>query len=292
MSMTQLGPAGIAARLYKFDRTHAAVAHPSQLTDADFRRYHEDGFLAVNNVFTPAEVQAAKEGLSHLINGGNPQFTGVEFETELPPGLTADEKERYVRKLMWFVDHDARLGAMVANETFLKIVRRCAGEDVRMIQDMALLKPPHIGREKPWHQDTAYFLYEPLTAIVGTWTALDAATAANGCMHMIPGSHAAGPKPHYHDRDCQLPDEEIDVDRDVMVPLEPGGTVFFSGLIHHGTPPNQSGDRRRALQFHFAGVSAKKVDQQAHLGAFHDDKGYAGCTGWGGGLKTRRIEER
>ena len=108
-----------------------------------------------------------------------------------------------------------------------------------MIQDMALLKPAHVGREKPWHQDTAYFVMEPIDLVLGTWIALDAATPENGCMHVIPGSHRGGPRPHYHDRDCQLPDEAVEVDRDVMVPLRAGGRAAVQRTVapRHAAQP-------------------------------------------------------
>ena len=166
------------------------------------------------------------------------------------------------------------------------------GDEIAMIQDMALLKPPHVGREKPWHQDTAYFAMEPLELILGTWTAVDEATVENGCMHVIPGSHHGGPKAHYHDRDCQLPDEIVDVRRSLTVPLKPGGTLFFSGLLHHGTPPNRSAARRRALQFHFASTRCRKVELDQHAEHFHDAKGYAACAGWGTEQAPRPIADR
>ncbi len=89
-------------------------------------------------------------------------------------------------------------------------------------------------------------------------------------MHVIPGSHRGGPRPHYHDRDCQLPDEAVDVARDVMVPLKPGGVMLFSGLLHHATPPNRSPARRRALQFHYASVNCRRIDAQRHAQYFSD----------------------
>ncbi len=161
--------------------------------------------------------------ISHLIAGGNPDYQGVHLEevdpgADIPPG----EREPYVRKLMHFVDFDPRLGKIAAHPALVRVVERIVGTKTEMIQDMALLKPAHVGREKPWHQDTAYFVMEPLDGVLGTWLALDAATPQNGCMHVIPGSHLAGPQPHYHDRDCQLPDESVQVSRDVMVPLAAG----------------------------------------------------------------------
>lgn len=285
----------LGSRLYPGRRTHRAIPSPQAITEDDVRAYREQGFIAVESVFSPDEVEDAKAGLTHLIMGGNPNFRGVSFEAGYETaGQDPEERERYVRKCMWFVEHDQRLAHMANHPTLHAIMRRLIGSEARLIQDMALLKPPHIGREKPWHQDTAYFLYEPLEQIIGTWTALDEATAENGCMHVIPGSHRLGPMPHYHDRDCQLPDDVIDVDSDVVVPLKPGGVLFFSGLIHHGTPPNQSSARRRAIQLHYAGADVHPIDARRHAELFHDDPDdphYAGCVSHGG-LRPVPIHER
>ncbi|WP_269542094.1 phytanoyl-CoA dioxygenase family protein [Cerasicoccus fimbriatus] len=40
-----------------------------------------------------------------------------------------------------------------------------------------------MGREKPWHQDKAYFDFPLNDRVVGVWIALGEATVANGCMH-------------------------------------------------------------------------------------------------------------
>jgi phytanoyl-CoA hydroxylase len=293
MSLGDLTPDDLADRLYPRTRVHALVARPSEFSGEHVAQFRADGFVAVENVFTADEVEAAREGLSFLIRGGRAEFASIDIEPaardrNLPP----DQREPYVRKLMWFTTHDERLRRMSEHPRLMEIVHRLIGQPVAMIQDMALLKPPHVGREKPWHQDAAYFQMEPPELILGTWTALDAATADNGCMHVIPGSHLHGPRPHYHDRDCQLPDETIDVARDVMVPLSPGGVMLFSSLLHHGTPPNRSPARRRALQFHYAHTSCRKIDAAAHAQYFHDADGHAACTDYSRGYAGRRIEPK
>ena len=78
---------------------------------------------------------------------------------------------------------------------------------------MALLKPPGIGREKPWHQDHAYFNVAASQRIVGVWIALDAATPDNGCMYVLRGKHrdTASPNayPHFAVRDYQICDTTV-----------------------------------------------------------------------------------
>jgi phytanoyl-CoA hydroxylase len=279
-----------AWELYRPRRVHAAVASPEKLGDAHLEQFRRDGFLAVDGVYSPAEIDSAKAALSFLVGGGRPEFDGISFEEGVDvTNLSSDAREPFVRKLMFFVDHEPRLRAMMQKPAMVGLVRRIVGSEVTMIQDMALLKPAHIGTEKPWHQDAAYFAIEPLEMILGTWTALDDANLDNGCMHVIPGSHRAGPVAHYHDRDCQIPDDVVAADQVVAVPLRPGGVMFFSGLLHHGTPPNASSQRRRALQFHFASVNCRRTDAAGHARHFRDARGYAACAIV---QKPRGIEQR
>jgi phytanoyl-CoA hydroxylase len=148
---------------------------------------------------------------------------------------------------------------------------------------MALVKPPFIGGEKPWHQDDAYFSVEPLDAVCGIWIALDEATEANGCMHVIPGAHRDGPRIHVHDRDCEIEAECLDLSRVVPVPLPPGGAMFFHGLLPHQTPPNQSPDRRRALQFHYRSRTSQIISKEEYSRLFAENGTPASCA-----VATRR----
>lgn len=259
--------------LYGDGQVAEYVESLSAITDADLARYREQGYLAVRQAFTPEEIEAGLAGLLHLIDGGNPDFTGVLFERDaqhLLPTLRPEEKQDVVRKLMWFVEYDARLKALSAHPALLSVLERLIGGETTMFQDMALLKPPGVGREKPWHQDKAFFTISLTAPVVGVWIALDPATAENGCMHVIPGSHLEGPVIHFRRRDWQICDSDVQRTRDVLVPLPPGGLLFFDGLIHHGTPANRTNLRRRAVQFHYTSPDAAWSDEgyrQRHFGS-------------------------
>jgi len=290
MSLTALGPDAITERLYR----PAHIAEPSpaaSIDDAAIARFHRDGFLAVTGLFADDELAAYRDAIAELIAGTNEAYnrdwwlsdnTGALEEGYRWPDiatLPAHERTAKVRKLMRFTNYDARLRAMSDHPQLIELGRRLLGEDLRLVQDMALLKPAHIGREKPWHQDMAYFAYEPYQGVLGTWTALDAATLENGCMHVIPGSHLLGPRPHFHDRDCQLADEDVAAEQAVAVPLPPGGVLFFSAMLHHGTPSNRSADSRRAVQLHYAGESVRRVSQERFAEIFVDEHGqFCACS--------------
>ena len=278
-----------AQRLYT-TRAVQADAFAETLTEAQVRHFHERGWLAVEGIFSPEEVETAKEALSDFVLGRITPKDGRTHVQEEPALRLADgslapespeERELRVRKVFDFTHHDDRLAALTMQPRLRRMLDRLIDPGSRLIQDMALLKPPRVGSEKPWHQDTAYFDWLPLGGIVGCWIALDPATVENGCMQVIPGTHLEGPVAHFHHRDCQIADERVQVSRAIAIPLAPGGVLFFSGLIHHGTPPNFSADRRRALQFHYAAANCRNMTFEEHTALFNEGGLYAGCRGWG-----------
>lgn len=247
-----------APDLYHATTVAKGIEGLESVTDEHIRLFHKQGFLVVNNAFTRDEVQSAIAGLLDLIDGSAPNYTGVQFEAKARDNLERfcrETKQDAVRKLARFVEYDERLKAMSENPRLLDVLQRILDDTPEMFQDMALLKPPYIGREKPWHQDNAFFNLPVDKTVSGVWIALDEAVPENGCMYIIPGSHHRGPVVHFNRRDWQICDTDVAVDEAVAVPLKPGGALFFHGLLHHGTPPTQSPKRRRALQFHYKPAS-------------------------------------
>jgi phytanoyl-CoA hydroxylase len=173
-----------------------------------------------------------------------------------------------VRKITVPNNYDDRIKALCFHPDLISAVTRIIGEEPFMFQDMALVKPPHVGSEKPWHQDNAYFNIPPETIVVGAWVAVDEATAENGCIHILPGSHRRGPRLHFRVRDWQICDTDMDVADEVAVPLKAGGVLLFHGLMNHGTPDNHSDYRRRALQFHFRPASVQAISEEDRLKVF------------------------
>jgi phytanoyl-CoA hydroxylase len=253
-------PAGVAEGIEGF----------GALTDEHVAFFRDQGYLVAHNAFSPAETQAALEGLLDLIDGKNPAFKGIQFEVtarDILPTLQREQKQDYVRKLNAYVDYEPRLKAVAEHPQLLAIVTRLIGEAPALFANQAMLKPPLIGREKPWHQDHAFFNLPMGTPIVGVWVALDEALPENGCMHVIPGGHRE-PIVHFKRRDWQICDDQVPTHRVIAVPLKPGGVLFFDGLMPHGTPATQSPRRRRALQLHYVPASVAKTSTEERMAIF------------------------
>lgn len=183
------------------------------------------------------------------------------------PALDPRLRARFVRKFMGFVAGNPGLAYLAHDPAIVEIVTDLVGGPPRLFQDMALIKPPD-GREKPWHQDHAYFNLPLDTPIVGVWLPLGTATPANGCMHVLAGGHRLGPRPHFKRRDWQICDTDVERQRRLAVPMQPGDVLLFDGKLPHGTPVNTTREQRWAIQYHYRPAAAHEVDDAERLSAF------------------------
>jgi len=268
-------------------------------------RYEREGYVAFPQLLAPREVEPLRDALRDVMArlladardgkanyrppkpGGTGNYDGalvtrdnsrVELLTEpgydpLANGGDADAALDHIRKIAWYENEHPLFAELLDSPRVRGIASQLIGEDSIMFQTMALVKPPLIGSEKPWHQDNAYFKYAPLESICGFWLALDDASKENGCMHVLPGWHSRGGFRHVHTNDCQILPERVRREEAVAVELPAGGAMFFSGMLPHQTPPNRSPYRRRALQFHYRGVSTRVVDQAEYDRLFAEPDG-------------------
>jgi phytanoyl-CoA hydroxylase len=239
--------------------------------------YKDNGYLAVEGLFSPDEVESYRQGLADLIDGKNPEYQGLQGEGtagDVKPG--SQEFKDAIRKLHTFTDYDQRLAAMLTHERFISVVEKLLDGKSKLSQQMALLKPPRIGREKPWHQDHAYFNIDLNAPVVGCWIAIDEATIANGCMHILPGQHKS-PRLHFRVRDWQICDTEMLDTPSTAVPLKPGGVLFFSSFLPHGTPTNNSNTRRWAVQLHYRREDSADISNDARLEVFGSEGKDVSC---------------
>lgn len=277
---------------------------PLELNAEHRAAFERDGYLAFQDVLTPQETGAARDALQELVqrlarkpraqNGPFWVLPGSRFAIQFEGGYVPDsadpELELKVRKFMWFVqEHDDLKYLANRHPRISAVLEGLLGPSALLYQDMALVKPPYVGSEKPWHQDNAYFSVAPLEAVCGVWIALDDSTAANGCMHVLPGGHRGGALKHIHDRDCEIPLSKIPADRVQAMEIPAGGALFFSSMLPHQTPPNHSPQRRRALQYHYRGADSVILPREEYDAVYREYDGMhsegipASCAnGWKG----------
>ncbi len=254
------------------------------LSGTEIAQYRRDGYVVLRGLLGPRTIEACKAALTGLAVGTiESRETSLMYEkgldvARLPPA----EREFAIRKYMDFcMDAPALRDAAFSRRLHL-VLDQLLGQGRVLFQEMALVKPPRIGSEKPWHQDASYFRIKDPGLVVGVWIALDEASRANGCMELVPGSHLGGGVPHVHENDfnlCRIVPGKVDLAARRAIEMEPGDALVFHGLIHHYTAANTSNMRRRAVQYHYHQIGTVWGSVADHLAHFHDEDGnYAGCT--------------
>jgi phytanoyl-CoA hydroxylase len=228
-----------------------------RLSDEQLEAYHQDGYIVVEDLVSPGEVEALRARLQEYTHGGRP-LGGIipQIEPRIQRGeLRVDHPGDGIRKLDRLVQEDDLFNALGLHPNIVGIVEQILGPDIKMFRNSLLLKPPQVGSAKGMHQDSPYWPIEPMD-LCSCWFALDDATAENGCMAVLPGWHRRGPLPHVHVTDDYVVDEECyDPAGMVLAPVRAGGGLFFHSLLPHYTAPNRSRQWRRAIALSY--MSAK-----------------------------------
>lgn len=99
----------------------------------------------------------------------------------------------------------------------------------------------------PWHQDNGVILPEADEATILTvWMPLNAATIANGCLQVIPGSHRNGLEPHCPTGyTVAIPDKVVATRPAVPLPMRPSSVLLMTQRTIHSSLDNATDDQVR-----------------------------------------------
>jgi phytanoyl-CoA hydroxylase len=225
-------------------------------TTADERReaFERDGFFVVPQLFSSEECD-------HMLH----HLEAASFELAL--GKDDDGPLSY-RPLLH--TDNPELQAVAADRRWADIVFPLLGGDVRLYWEQGVAKPPQARTELPWHQDNGYAPTIP-EQYVTCWLALDDADEANGCIHVLPGSHAQGTVRHHDVEGSPFRGGFDGDDPGLAVPVQRGDVLVFSSLIMHRSGPNTTDRYRRAwiLQYCVAhaihGITEELLDDRLLL---------------------------
>ncbi|MAE62633.1 MAG: phytanoyl-CoA dioxygenase [Phycisphaeraceae bacterium] len=219
-----------------------------ELTADQVKALDDDGFVRVDKVLTPEQVERYAELYEAFLSGA---ISTGHLRGDLG-GHVDDEAEmdapEHITQIMWPsacvpVLHDAPLHVQS-----LAMAQQYSGDDMTFDFDMLIDKLPHTDTSTPWHQDMAYWIKLPDIRSLSVWTALDEATVDNGCMWYVPGAHRKPMRRHWEAGkgggalECEAKEEE-----GVPVPLPPGSAVLHVGAALHYSRGNTTESRRRAF---------------------------------------------
>lgn len=253
------------------------------LSNDQIERFHRDGFLIYGPILPPEELELLREHIDALASGEGAEAAkvGIRLEAEAERGGLKEAAQRdKVWQILGATAYDQAIRQYAESPKVLDIVEALLGTaDIKLFGDQTLMKPAFHGSPVSWHQDSGYWMQVAPPALVTCWTALDAATEANGCMYMLPGSHKLGVLSHRREDDTFLHVQGIDREKAVPIVLPAGGCSFHHSCTVHGSGPNTTPNRRRGLAITYIRADSRWIGDPAQKPTYRLLRGreHEGC---------------
>lgn len=236
------------------------MSAPVHLAGGMKEEFDEQGFVILRDALEPAELDELRTEAAAICRGDLGEFEGVA-------AAQADMPDDDVLRNYLCIHFPHKISSVMrrhlAHPAIVDGLTEVIGPDVKAMQSMLFIKPS--GKPgQAWHQDE-YFIPTRDRSLTAAWIALDDATTENGCLWVIPGSHAPGVIYPQRDHETDLFDCSGEAyrfpytdDDAVPVELEAGSVLLFNGYLLHRSHINRAapGTFRRALVNHYMSASS------------------------------------
>ena len=216
------------------------------LTQAQIEEYHAKGFLAVDDVLTPTEVQELREVTDEFVEKSRAHTEHTEV-FDLEADHTAESPK--LRRLINPSGIPDVYGRALRHDDILDMVSQLVGtESVRCNGNKLNMKASELGSPVEWHQDWAFYPHTN-DDLLAVGVAIDDMTRENGCLMAIPGSHKGKIYDHHQDGRFVGAITEPVFDDTGAEPIEvkAGGISIHHVRTLHASMPNTSSSPRRLL---------------------------------------------
>ena len=219
--------------------------------------YNEYGFVVIRAYIAPERIDTIRESLRRYIEDTVPTLHGKD--------VIRESDGEAIRNLFRMHEHDPFFLELGNNADALAIADVLVNGKAELRAVQTFSKPARVGSPVPQHQDNAYFCFTPPDAFT-FWVAIDPATAENGPVHYLPGSHASGSLEHRYSGQPgnslmmsePRPVKKSDVFRAL---LAPGDAVLHHCRTIHFSGPNTSDKPRVGMVIPYAGTHISTDDE-------------------------------
>lgn len=215
------------------------------LSDAEVAAFREEGVF-IPGFRLPEDVLGRLQSLAARLIADNPHLGDEPVASPHVPGSGVQN-----------VRSDPAWIEIPTFPPLLDLVEQLIGPDVILWGTTLFHKPAGLARGVPWHRDGRYWPIKPL-ATTSVWIAVTDCTAENGCLRVIPGSHAAREiGRHFRDHSDRvtipetLCEDEFDEADARALELEAGQMAVFDIYMIHGSNPNPTGAPRIGYALRF-----------------------------------------
>lgn len=246
------------------------------------QRYEREGYVVLNALLTPAEVAALCVESDRVAEQVVDEALAVGGEH---PRVHAERRDGRVVlvKVSPLNDASPIFGGVAADPRLTDFAAGLLGDEAVLLEEKLIYKltlpgaPDILARASetfPFHTDWHYYRgdgYPKETLSIAL--AIDDATAANGCLQMVPRSHARAwdlepDGPPNIAADAVTPDDVVDV------VLHGGDAVAFISTLVHGSRENHTTGARRLLVLSYYPASCDIEFDKRNRGYREDARRY------------------
>jgi len=216
--------------------------------------YNRNGYLAIENVLTVAELEELRRLTDEFVERSR-NVTANDAIFDLEPGHSAASPS--LRRIKHPISKHPTYAKYASHGSILDIVECLLGPNLRYHNNKLNMKNPDSGSAVQWHQDWAFYPHTN-DSILEVGIALDDMTEDNGALMVIPGSHLGRVWNHHQDGLFvgAITDPAFRPDDAVSVTVRAGGITLHHVRIVHGSKPNQSSRPRRMFFIGFYATDA------------------------------------
>jgi phytanoyl-CoA hydroxylase len=235
------------------------------LTREQINSYHENGFILLEQVYSPDEVREMSDELDYVIQ--NFASWGAAWKGPWREKyMDKEENEKAILVAIHELQHYAASWTRaLANRKLADALGQLLDSEAVELHHMTLhAKPPDAGAPFPMHQDLPFYTHSD-GRYLDTLVHLDAADERSGCIKFLRGSHKLGPLQHILGPETapHLPTDQYKIENAVSLPARAGDVVVFSIWTIHGSNVNHSGNWRRLVRMGYRHPENLQVAGQA-----------------------------
>lgn len=215
--------------------------------DEQIAFFKREGFLILPGTVDDGQMAELHDELQRFVEHPD-NLPRVREGVMLEPVQDEKRSTRTLRKLGGITAFSEPFVDVMRHPRILDMLHAVMGPTIELYRDVVMMKPARVGRQKPWHQDSSYWPWEPMD-LISAMTALDDATPENGCLQIIPRTHTT--QVQHFGQELQVEIDDAMQARTYYVPLKRGDTLLFHSLLLHASEPNDSDDDRRVCIFSY-----------------------------------------
>jgi len=228
------------------------------LTHDQILAYERDGFVLIENMFNPKEVQILMEN------------TGSGRVQQSKSGMK-DADGRESKLAFWTEAGDDVWGTVTRSPRVVNAARVLLRDEVYHWHSKVMLKEPLVGGAWEWHQDYGYWYNDGclFPRMISCLIALDGANKQNGCLKVLVGSHELERVNHGSVGGQAGIDPERVRAIQARFPLKyveapAGSALLFHCNLLHSSEPNLSARARTSFICCYNGMSNRPYGGKGH----------------------------